>query len=50
MSIRILFICLAVLGACSACSKKLPKGEIERIPQTESDTYYQNYYETPPLK
>ncbi len=49
MLIRTLFACFAILTVCSACSKKLPTGEIKRIPQTENDKYYENYYTTPPL-
>lgn len=50
MLFRLLLVTFTVGCLTSACSKKLPKGEIERIPKTTTDEYYEDYYETPPLK
>lgn len=50
MVVKTLIVCLAILGLCTACTKKVPRGGVERIPKTQADEYYQNYYETPPLK
>ena len=44
-ALTLLALSLLALPGC----RKLPQGEVERIPQGDQE-YYRDYYQTPPIK